>query len=65
MKSWEWERMIKEEGREEGRKEAQCEVRVSIFKNCLERGMSREEAMSISGATEEMLVRISDEKEKR
>ncbi len=44
-------------GRIEGRKEGREEIMLQAFQNCINRGMSREDAIAISGITESVLKR--------
>ena len=44
------------EGRKAGIKEGRQQAMLQVYKNCIERGMSNEEAKAISGITEEDLI---------
>ncbi len=53
-----WEKLepiIRKEEFEEGRLEGIDEKAIQVYKNCLERGLSKEDAIEISGITEEQL----------
>ena len=45
----------RKEGREEGRKEGRESAIVQFYRNCLDHGMSQEEAISLSGITQELI----------
>ncbi len=47
----------RKEGRIEGRIEGREEIMLQVFQNCIDRGMSREDAIAISGITESVLKR--------
>ena len=47
--------LIREEEREEGREEGRREMMLETYKNCLSRGLSRDDAIAISGISEELL----------
>lgn len=38
--------------------EGKAETMLRVYKNCLNRGMTREEAIAISGITEEVLAKV-------
>ena len=50
----------REYGRAEGRAEAIRTYTIQVYRNCLARGMSEEDAISISGITEDMLKTIAE-----
>lgn len=47
--------LIREEEREEGREEGRREMMLETYENCLSRGLSRDDAIAISGISEELL----------
>ncbi|MBR6452408.1 MAG: Rpn family recombination-promoting nuclease/putative transposase [Lachnospiraceae bacterium] len=48
-----------EEGIKEGKIEGITETMLRVYQNCLDRGMSREEAIAISGITEDVLAKVA------
>ena len=45
------------EGRQEGRQEGRESAIVEFYRNCLNHGMSPEEAISLSGVTQDLMER--------
>ena len=49
----------KAEGRAEGLEEGQAKTTLMVYRNCLNRGMSQQDAIEISGISKELLSMIA------
>ena len=50
----------KAEGRAEGLEEGQAKTTLMVYRNCLNRGMSQQDAIEISGISKELLSTIAE-----
>ena len=56
----EWKEELLTQGRAEGKAEGYDEKTLIVYRNCLNRGMSKQDAIAISGITSELLKTVSE-----
>ena len=56
----EWKEELLTQGRAEGLEEGQAKTTLMVYRNCLNHGMSQQDAIAISGITSELLKTISE-----